>query len=286
MNKLLLIVIVTISMVTFGQTQNNATRFFYEFNYKPKKDSSRINKTITLLDVTDKFSIYRNYDLISQDSILQDAVQKMQKSGVFSDIGKLVKWPSFSYKIKKIYPDMKVSFIDGIFQKYYSYNDENQQNWKISKETDKIIGYSVQKATLDFGGRKWIAWFTNEIPFQDGPYKFHGLPGLIVKVEDDKKNFSWILSGVKKIIDFKELSYTEEISGFTNNVKEISREQFYKAYNSFKNDPFAEVRLKITPEMKSQKMPGSELTIGEVLKTQEERVTKYFNSIDNPIENK
>lgn len=284
MNRLILLLVFAVNLLYAQQTQN-ATRIFYEFSYKPKKDSSRIEKTLTILDITDSFSLYRDFGLISQDSILEDTVQKMQKSGVFSDIGKSVKWPSFSYKVKKTYPEMKVIFIDGIFQKYYSYIDSVTQNWKILTDTDKVAGYSVQKATINFGERNWTAWFTTEIPFQDGPYKFHGLPGLIVKIEDDNKNFSWMLSGVKKINDFKEISFTEELSGFNNNIKEIPREQFYKALNAFKQDPFAEVRMKITPEMKSQKMPGSDLTFGDVLKTQEERVTKFFNSNNNPIEN-
>ena len=44
--------------------------------------------------------------------------------------------------------------------------------WTIAGDTASISGYNVQKATTHFGGRDWIAWFTPEIPYRDGPYKF------------------------------------------------------------------------------------------------------------------
>lgn len=269
--------------IFYSHAQSNATRFFYELSFKPKKDSSKIQKAIGILDISEKESIYKDYNLVAQDSILIQAAEKMHKSGIFYDIGKSIKWPSFTFKIKKEYPDMKTIFVDGISQKYFGYIDSTPQNWKIEKETDKILGFSAQKATLDFGGRKWVAWFTNEIQYSDGPYKFHGLPGLIVKIEDTKGNYSWVLSGIKKITNFSELSFTERISGF-NDVNIISRDKFLKAYNSFKNDPFSEARSKITAEMRSSKMPGSNITVGELLSQQEKRVLDFFKSNDNPIE--
>ncbi|WP_137904732.1 GLPGLI family protein [Chryseobacterium sp. 2VB] len=268
----------------YAYTQNNATRFFYELTYKPKKESSKTEKAIGILDIAEKVSIYRDYNLVAQDSILIQAAEKMHKSGVFYDIGKTMKWPAFTFKIKKEYPEMKTILIDGISQKYFGYIDTSPQNWKIENEMDKVTGLSVQKAILDFGGKKWIAWFTNEISFQDGPYKFHGLPGLIVKIEDVDKNYSWVLTGVKKISDFSELSFTEKISGF-NDVNIISKDKFEKAYNAFREDPFAEARSRITPQMRTQKMRGSDITVGDLLKQQEERVDKFFKSNNNPIEN-
>jgi GLPGLI family protein len=53
-----------------------------------------------------------------------------------------------------------------------------------SSRKEKIGNWEAQKATTEFGGRKWTAWFCEEIPLSDGPYKFKGLPGLIVKISD------------------------------------------------------------------------------------------------------
>ena len=72
-------------------------------------------------------------------------------------------------------------------------------NWKILPETKKIGEYETQKATASFGGRERIAWFSKDIPFQDGPYKFHGLPGLIVKAEDSTGSHIMTLVANKKL---------------------------------------------------------------------------------------
>ena len=58
-------------------------------------------------------------------------------------------------------------------------------NWKITKESQKILGYTCYKATTKFRGRDYIAWFSPDIPYNLGPWKLGGLPGLILKVEND-----------------------------------------------------------------------------------------------------
>lgn len=83
---------------------------------------------------------------------------------------------------------------DSIFVKEKMINDYvitkeklPQMNWKISIESKIIQQYTCMKATCDFRGRSYIAWFTNEIPISEGPWKFKGLPGLILEMEDTKQ---------------------------------------------------------------------------------------------------
>jgi GLPGLI family protein len=61
------------------------------------------------------------------------------------------------------------------------------QKWSITTDTMTILNYVCQKATCDFRGRTYDAWFTTAIPIAQGPWKFGGLPGLILKVYDTKK---------------------------------------------------------------------------------------------------
>lgn len=58
-------------------------------------------------------------------------------------------------------------------------------DWKLTKETKKILNYICYKATTKFRGRDYIAWFTPEIAHNYGPWKLNGLPGLILKAETD-----------------------------------------------------------------------------------------------------
>ena len=58
------------------------------------------------------------------------------------------------------------------------------QNWTILPDTLSVVGYVCQKATCSFRGRDFIAWFAMDLPVRDGPWKFGGLPGLILKVYD------------------------------------------------------------------------------------------------------
>ncbi len=68
----------------------------------------------------------------------------------------------------------------------YEVTEQLKIDWNIKDESKNILGYNCRKATCRFAGRNYEAWFTMEIPIQDGPYKFQGLPGLIVNIADEE----------------------------------------------------------------------------------------------------
>ncbi|MFC6097227.1 GLPGLI family protein [Flavobacterium qiangtangense] len=70
-------------------------------------------------------------------------------------------------------------------------------NWKISKEIKKIGKFNCKKATSNFRGRIYTAWFTSDIPLPYGPWKLHGLPGLILEAYDTDKNLYWYFKSVE-----------------------------------------------------------------------------------------
>ena len=78
--------------------------------------------------------------------------------------------------------------------------------WQLQDETLEVMGYKCQKATCNFRGRNYTAWFTMDIPVNDGPYKFYGLPGLILMIEDSGKLFCF------KAVGLEQLNNTEIIS--------------------------------------------------------------------------
>ena len=66
-----------------------------------------------------------------------------------------------------------------------------QFEWELMEAVDTVAGYACSSAKTIFRGREWIVWFTMEIPIGAGPWKFNGLPGLILKAQDDKMDYIW-----------------------------------------------------------------------------------------------
>lgn len=48
---------------------------------------------------------------------------------------------------------------------------------------------TLKKAKANFGGRIWYALYNPELPFPYGPYFFGGLPGLIISLWDNDRDF-------------------------------------------------------------------------------------------------
>lgn len=63
--------------------------------------------------------------------------------------------------------------------------------WTLKDEKQTICSYQCQKATCHWRGRDFVAWFTSAIPLKSGPWKFGGLPGLIMKIYDTKHLYTW-----------------------------------------------------------------------------------------------
>ncbi|WP_316781078.1 GLPGLI family protein [Pedobacter antarcticus] len=107
-----------------------------------------------------------------------------------------------SYQIFKDLNTGKIKVVDytSVNGKSFEYEDQvGPMDWKIQQIPDTIINsYSCKQARLNFRGREYTAWFSPEVPINDGPWKFMGLPGLIVKVEDSLQLFSFSLIGLEQ----------------------------------------------------------------------------------------
>ncbi|WP_160139212.1 GLPGLI family protein [Chryseobacterium sp. c4a] len=157
----------------------------------------------------------------------------------------------------------------------YKLTDPAQLDWKIEKEVAKKYGYNCQKATLNYKGRDWEAWFTQDIPLQEGPYVFKGLPGLIVEMEDKSNSYKFSFSGLKK--DFHKM----DIEGFSSKPMEISRNNLKKAMLDYYNDPFREMKTgNVKAKFKDQKGNDIEPNFKEMTKNTQ----SFLKKNNNPIE--
>lgn len=279
MKKYYSIVLLAIIFATNAQTKAN--RFFYELTYKPNKDSIKTEKEMMVLDINKEKSIYQSYQTVANDSIFKVGVEEMRKTGDFSEMKSLstTKEDGFPERIFKTYPINEINFSGKIVFDIYNYNEKPNFNWKISNEKEKIDNYETQKATTEYGGRIWTAWFTTDIPFQDGPYKFCGLPGLIVKIEDSEKNYSWVLKGNKTILEISDKLYINEIMKQVGQSKELTvkKEKFVELYSEYKKDPMGAMKQQM---IASYGLPANSLDLRESDKRNKERLAKYNNSIE------
>ncbi len=79
-------------------------------------------------------------------------------------------------------PDSTITVYDMLSDEPVYYTEPfSELVWTVGDSIKSILGYECVMAETDFHGRHWTAWFTPEIPVQDGPWKFRGLPGLILE---------------------------------------------------------------------------------------------------------
>lgn len=167
------------------------TQIIYRMNFKA--DSTINNKTndILALYIGDNISIFQNEKKYQIDSIIasQPYFQNTSSKPLFK----------VNHVIFKDNDKSEITFSEVIENVRFGYKEKNTlMKWKITSEKKNILMYECYKAETNFGGCRFIAWYTRDIPINDGPYKFSGLPGLILEVYDDKDNFHYELLAILK----------------------------------------------------------------------------------------
>ena len=114
---------------------------------------------------------------------------------------------------------------------FYYEQKQDLFDWEIHPDTRTIKGYQSQKATTSFAGRDYVAWFSPEVPIPDGPYKFNGLPGLILEIADTREH--WVFS-------FVGLESFSPPKPFRLNFKhfiQLEKEPLMERFNDYRRDP-------------------------------------------------
>ncbi len=197
--KIFVFFILSYAFNGFSQTievnyyENLIPKSIREVNALPKNfqilyKSNFFNHTLISNGIT---SSYKNdvIRFISEEEIT--TTSKVSESG--DTIKSVIKTSAFDGKImdKLYYKDFKAKkiFIEQFYSEKIKIADSLPVlSWEIlDEEPQTILGYSCKKAkVLDFG-KEVYAWYTEDIPISDGPGKFVGLPGLILKIKSQSK---------------------------------------------------------------------------------------------------
>lgn len=295
MKKTLFILSLLISALSLAQ----GTRIIYEYKFASsleKKDS--LETEMMYLDIKKNGSEFYSRQKFVSDSTRDAYFKKQIQMGSTNFNYRSGNTGKVGFSVSKTYPDFEVVLHTGIGNSRFLVKNENPVVWKILPDKKKVGQFEVQKATADFGGRSWTAWFSQDFPFQDGPYKFYGLPGLILELEDASGTQSFKFLGSKKFDEVVKIE--KEDIGSTRGgmvVKtfgvpggkeiEVSEEQFRKQWKEYKNDPVKDTRqmlsqgnMKLTLNIDGKMMSEPSEVLRAMEKNQREEIKNNNNKIE------
>jgi GLPGLI family protein len=268
-----------------------STRVIYEYKFKSDSLSTdSLKKEWMYLDIDKNGSKFYSKTKFENDSILMESLRKQLATTKGLSISKNRSSGDIYYFVEKIYPNYKIFLNTQISNDKYRVLEDRKIVWEILPQDDnKIETYKLQKATTAFAGRKWTAWFTTEIPIQDGPYKFYGLPGLILKIEDDTKSHSMVMKGIKKFqkIETEEIKSDKLPSFYNRKPLEVSRKQYLAQLEKHRKDPVQGMRemlstqnSKVKISINGQEFSDSKEVLREMEKLAKEEIKKDNNQIE------
>lgn len=279
MKKLLLTIFFTISISILSQNQ----RFYYKYQFQTDStDADSKREELMTLDIESKGSRYYSESVHLSDSVMTADFKRRQSN---NELGGTVEMNDkyrgvIRYKVIKTYPDFSITSLMNVNMQDYQVSETRKLKWKILPEKEKIGEWNTQKATTEFAGRKWTAWFSEEIPIQDGPYKFHGLPGLIIKMEDASKTHVMQLEAVKKNVlprDYK--------VGFTHQEVKIDDKKLKSVYKAYWKDPVSGWRKMYTEgDVVIMDESGKKLDMNQQLKDMEKKTRENLKKTNNLLE--
>ncbi|MFV0208336.1 GLPGLI family protein [Empedobacter falsenii] len=173
----------------FAQSEKESIRATYKaefiFDYEQSKDmfpknlqaafKSAIDRGIFvdfILESNNVLSIFKADTKINNaqdesDMVVQEILDS-EKNPLYKDFSKNEYYKQFDINVKT----------------YLVKENITDFNWQLTKEKAVINGYNVVKAIgEDKEGNTFIAWYSPEIKYKDGPYNFANLPGLILQTE-------------------------------------------------------------------------------------------------------
>lgn len=203
------------------------------YTYKHEIDTSRkghyYSEKMVLLQ-GEKTSIYKSYDAYLSDSALQEKIRQSEAEINLTGL-KISTKPLIRDMVLKNFQKNIAVQIKYLLDYYYWDESLHKINWQIYPDTMTLKGLKCQKATCEFKGRNYTAWFSSEVPFNNGPWKFGGLPGLIINISDNKNEI---------IFEFDGYALLSNLSiAFPEKSHQSSAKEYNKARDAFLNDPMS-----------------------------------------------
>ncbi|MEP7238613.1 MAG: GLPGLI family protein [Ferruginibacter sp.] len=265
--------VVIINSVCFSQKQNYKITYRHNLQYDTlKKLTDTLGMEAILIGNSDE----SNYSFAKMPKTLEPVSKKDDKT--FQDIINQKQSGTFTVKVKGFRYDSignmvyqnkinKTLMVREKMTNEYIVTEEKTPiiKWTITNEVKMINNYTCTKAIAYFRGRDYVAWFTTDIAIVAAPWKFTGLPGLVMDIEDTKFQ-------VKIYVQQIEYPTAENVPNFVNSGTKITMEKYF----TFRDEEF-KVKLIGMREVSMQQDNVSQIiakggTVGELVTS---NVTMY-----------
>lgn len=186
----------------------------YKVNFQPKTDAKTIRTEYMKLQISGNTSEF------SPVTVQSDSIKRLDED-TYLNFSVLANKSNLKYYGK--FSDLQ-----------YFFQEKIPDNWILSKQKkSKWNGYTTYEAKIKLDGREWTALYAPEIPVNSGPYKFSGLPGLILKVSSDDGEYHFEMFQLRKVEEANQLQ-----KNFSN-YQQISKSKLHQYINDFIKDPAA-----------------------------------------------
>ena len=159
------------------------------------------------LDIGEKATSFYDRTKQVKDSLMDEKA----KTGNF-DFSDLPKGGRFPFSYYKNYPSTGKSIqLESVGTTDYKCTENVETpDWQLIPDSaTTIIGYHCQLAKTNFKGRTWLAWYAEDIPVPEGPWKLCGLPGLILRAYDAQHQFYLNAIGLEDLKGKETLTYAK-----------------------------------------------------------------------------
>lgn len=175
-------------------------RITYDFAYKQRYGRATLTDRLSL-DILDDQSVCFSLKNRRQDQITdslfalgfrdyEDYSAERKKQGVYGN--------SVTWQVLKNFPERGRQTVTWYSLKGFKVEEPSSViNWTLLEDDTVVAGYECQKAETTFKGRKWTAWYTLDIPLDNGPWKLGGLPGLILLAKESEGIFRFECIGIE-----------------------------------------------------------------------------------------
>lgn len=206
----------------------------YDMKFRVTDDDTSLIKTERMeLLYNDSISVFQNVRKGIKDSVLNNSFEQNQKLSIPSELSLLnenlglTSLLILKNKNNVLVQDNYSHYLE-TFDKLLLYEEKVDLNWELTKDTMHILNYVCQKAMVNYAGRNWIAWFAPQIPLFDGPYKFTGLPGLILKINDTENRWQFDCIGIENVERKIVLMGAND-----RKKKTVSKQEFFKTRKNY-----------------------------------------------------